>query len=323
MQEYVHGNDCILPSLPTGIAWTFLVSLVWFPETSSDASFQQLLAMMRRLEGLGSNTWALLQQQQDHLLAIQQQQITKPPPPQQQQQQQQQQQGGEASQLSSSDTPQGNTTATTAPAAQHAMRASAAAAAHGVAVSDLVVVHMGGASIGNESTSSVAGQPTPLAHTGSTSNQQQQEVQAQEQQQSEGDACDDDVREFIATRALLQDSLKAAAAERQLGWLCGRPVVLPSILLPGSSMGCCCCSGLWCNKATKQQQGQAAADSSSSSSKDNTAKPTACGLGQFLPANQVRSVAIAQRHCVFVLWVLHKLLQDSFDRQALLAATRR
>lgn len=323
---------CVLCMLPAGIAWTFLVSFCWFPETSSHTAFKQLLKMMQHLEGLGSNTWALLQQQQDLLTSQQQLQAAKLEQTLPQPEQQQQDVGSSqlststhASQDSSRTHPTAASTSAQTSVPLPACAAAATDAGWQVPPDDVSIPVL-------DTVTTSPAQPArkpPVKQQGQE--QQQQHRQPPELQQGfEGDACDEDMRNFFAARALLQDSLKAAAAERHLGWLCGRPLIVPSVLLPCSLSGSCCL-----RLRPKARQTAATADSRSHSTELPTsgcpAVPAStagggsgvCGLPPFLPSQQVRSLAIAQRHCSHVLWVLHKLLQDRFDRQSLLAVNSR
>jgi hypothetical protein len=332
--------------LVAGILWTFLVSFFWFPETSSHMAFQQLLAMMQHLQGQGNHTWALLQQQQDLLLAEQQQtanSVQFPSP---------QQQGAAAGQLSSTHAEQNScrttqlveqscsnvsteiSTATTSAQTAPAMFPAPAADAECLVPSSHVSLPMHNLSgIIHRSRQPMAGTEA-VKRGGGLARQQEEEQQKtleQRLQRREDDACDEDVKNFFAARARLQDSLKAAAAEHHLGWLCGRPLILPSVLLPCNlSCGCRC---LWpkihATKATTactftrsdrtHEGGTTGSEQQGSASRGRIEQGgEGRGLPPFLPDRQVRAVAIAQRHCSHVLWVLHKLLQDRFDQDALL-----
>jgi len=306
--------------------------------------YQQLLVMQKHVESLGSDTWALIEQQQQ-LLVMQQQQD---PTQELQLQQQDPQQPSSlkhalAKQLPSKGSDIGNSsirgysdnsTAKPTAATSEGTNGSAAGAAQleeSRAASSDVCIHMQDTGVAN--TCQAAGGEQSI---NSNRQQEPQQLSAVEQQ-FVGDACDDDVREFIAARALLQDALKAADAERHVAWLFGRPIIIPSILLPCStSAGCCFCPRTKASRdsITVSHSNSLTASCSTSGTGKDAAQPRSstsnssqqddvCGLPAFLPSQQVRLVAIAQRHCSLVLWMLHKLLQGGFDEQALLAVHRK
>jgi hypothetical protein len=333
-------------------------------------AFKQLVKMQQHLKNLGSNTWALMEQQQQQLQLLQQQSRGKQQPSAQ-----------DGSSRSGS----------TAGAADRLGRTTGVAAAAAAAGSDIQLA-VACSSTEDKRQTAAADDRKPsnndvriLVYSTNTTGSQHHGVSAQlpntaaatqclrvERQLQQGvdsldqtavlvnnrpsklqdDPCDDDVRDFFAARAVLQDALSTAGAENPtLGWLCG---LTPVIVISSSSCTphkpgqhtCHCFKthpavGSFGSSAGLQAPSQPAscpqgttagsmAHSSTSPamppnieehvhmSRQQGTPPPHC-----LPRVIVSNVAVAQRHCSHVLWTLHKLMQNKFDPDSLLAVNHR
>lgn len=342
------------------------MSLIWFPETSSRVAFKQLVKMQQHLKSLGSNTWALMEQQQQQLQLLQQQSRGKQQPSAQ-----------DGSRRSGS----------TAAAADRLERTTGVAAASSdiqLAVACSSTEDKRQTAAGNDretsndarilvySTDTTGSQhqgvSTQLPNTAAATEclrverQLQQGVDSLDQtavlvnnrpREVQDDLCDDDVRDFFAARAVLQDALSTAGAENpMLGWLCG----LTPVIVTSSSSSCTPHKpGLYTCHCFKTRR--AVGSFGSSAGLQAPPQPARCPQGttvdsmahnstspamppnieehvhmsrqqdtpppHFLPRVIVTNVAVAQRHCSHVLWTLHKLMQNKFDPDSLLAINQR
>jgi hypothetical protein len=331
-------------------------------------ALKQLVKMQQHLKSLGSNTWALMEQQQLQLL-------------------QQQSSGKQHPQAQDGSSRSGSTGS----AAGRLRRPTAVAAAAAAAGSDTqlkgacsstgdkrqnaavddrkpdnndasILVHSN-----NNTAAQHHGVSTQLPNTAThreclrVERQLQQGVDSLDQtavvvtnrpSALQDDPCDDDVRDFFAARAVLQDALSTAGAENPvLGWLCG----LAPVIVTSSSSNCtprnpglytCHCLthravGTFGSSAGPQARpqppswpqgttaGSMAHNSTSAAMPSDIAEHVRMPrqqdmpLPHFLPRVSVTNVAVAQRHCSHVLWTLHKLMQNKFDPDSLLAINQR